>query len=73
MAGVGAGAEVCIEMKGDIPEPIEPPTLTITDIESITENETAALEATLMGGSYDTAEYSWEVVSGGGTLSTAPE
>ena len=45
------------------------PTLALTDITSITEDQMADLTATPSGGTYDTIEYTWEIVSGGGSLS----
>ena len=47
------------------------PTLAITDVTSITEDETAELTATPTGGTYDTISYAWTVESGGGTLDTS--
>lgn len=54
-------------LNGVQPRP-DNPTLRITDIESITEDQTALLEAFVEGGTYDEIEYKWEIVSGGGTI-----
>ena len=44
------------------------PTLTISDLKTVSEDETATLTATLTGGHYDTVSYAWTVSSGGGTI-----
>ena len=71
LAYSGGSSRVCLSLQGSIPVVAEAPDLSITDIVSIGENETATFEATLSGGTYDTVEYSWEIVSGGGTLTEA--
>ena len=45
------------------------PALTLTDITSITKGQTADISAVASGGIYDTIEYTWTIVSGGGSLS----
>ena len=60
-------------IRGLFSQPVETPDLTITDITEINENQIAVLEAMVEGGTYDTIEYSWEIVSGGGTLEPVSE
>ena len=55
------------------PDPVAAPTLTITDLTEVNENQIALLEATVTGGNYDSIEYRWEVVSGGGTIEPVSE
>ena len=44
------------------------PDLTLTDINRLTEEQTAPFTLTVSGGLFDSIEYEWEVVSGGGCL-----
>ena len=44
------------------------PILTLTEITSLREAQTAALTATPMAGQYDSIEYKWEILRGGGRL-----
>ena len=48
---------------------VEAPTVTIAAVASVDEDETLALSASVSGGTYDTLEYAWSVVSGGGSFS----
>lgn len=73
LAGWRPGVEICVSLKGSVPEPLEPPTLTITDIETVGEKETATFEAMLEGGRYDSVDYLWEIIEGDGTLSAPQE
>ena len=54
-------------------DPTLVPELVITGPDEISERDTATLEAMVTGGNYDEIEYSWEIISGGGTLSTPSE
>ena len=49
------------------------PTLRITDLTRVNENQLALLLATVTGGNYDTIEFRWEIISGGGTLAPVTE
>lgn len=52
------------------PQNTQAPSLTVTDISSIIENQTATLSVTPEGGIYDSISYEWSIVSGGGALDT---
>lgn len=68
LTGADADTQICVDVKGEIPQDAHAPQLTLTDLTTIEETSTAILEATTDGGVFDEIEYSWEIVSGGGTL-----
>ena len=49
----------------------EAPFITIAAVGSVDEDDTQALSASVVGGIYDTLEYLWSVLSGGGIISGA--
>ena len=51
-----------------VPPDTVAPTITIGSVAAFDENSTAALNANVSGGTYDSLSYAWSVVSGGGSI-----
>ena len=51
----------------DLPATVAP-TVTVSSLLSLAETETHTFFASVSGGTYDTLDYTWSIVSGGGTL-----
>ena len=51
-----------------VPPDTVAPTITIGSVAAFDENSTAALNANISGGTYDSLSYAWSVVSGGGSI-----
>ena len=65
ISGVGSGLFVI-----NLRLPINAPTVTLTDIDFLAEDDTFIITAEPEGGIYDSISYAWRVVSGGGSLNT---
>ena len=52
-----------------LPDATAPTTFAITAVDEVDEDETLTLTVTHSGGTYDTIDYIWQVLSGGGSIS----